>query len=78
MGLKGELHGRHILTEKQVKWIRENCKPGAGTGQRGGVLHNGGVRERHTELSMSSVAEEVGVSPKQVKRVLTHENWGHC
>ena len=74
---KGEFHGRHVLTERQVRWIRENCRPGAGNGQRGGYLHNGGERRRHTDPSISAIAEELGVSRKQVRRILDRENWGH-
>jgi len=76
-GNKGELHGRHVLTQKQVRWIRVNCRPGSGNGQRGGTTHLGGERRRHTEPSMNAIAEELGVCRKQIRRILDRENWGH-
>jgi len=76
-GNKGERHGRHVLTERQVRWIRSNCRPGAGNGQRGGVQHNGGERQRHGHPSISAMTEEFSVSRRQIRRVLDRENWGH-
>ena len=72
---RGERHGRHILTEKNVRWIRANCRPGAGSGQRGGTTHLGGERRRHTLPSIRACAEQFGVDKKQIRRVLDRENW---
>jgi hypothetical protein len=74
---RGEAHGRAVLTEKEVRYIRKHCQPGAGVGLRGGTLHNGGERKGHDLPSMSAMAREFGVSVKQIRRVFYGENWRH-
>ena len=65
--MKGELHGRHILTEKNVKWIRENYVPG-----------NKGGRPETTQssLSLNGMAKRFGVCHRTILRVLQKETWG--
>ena len=62
--MKGELHGRAVVNRNQVAWIRRSYQPN---------LKGGG----HQEIwgSISHMARTVGLSRRQVKRIVRKENW---
>lgn len=61
---KGEAHGMAKVTENQVKWVRDHYVPG---------LKGGGPHERYG--SIRHMASIVGLSRRQVKRIIIGENW---
>lgn len=66
--MKGSLHGRAVLTDAAVRWIRANYVPG-----------NKGGRPETTEsaTSLHGMARRFGVSHRTILRVLNRETWGH-
>ena len=62
--MKGELHGRAKVTKKQVNYIRRSYQPNLKGG--GHSYHSGSIRY------MSIL---FGLSRRQVKRIITGENW---
>lgn len=65
--MRGELHGRAKLTERDVYWIREHYTPG-----------NKGGRPETTQssTSLTGIAKRFGISHRQVFRIVRKENWG--
>lgn len=62
--MKGSSHGRAVVDEKQVAWIRRTYRPEMKGG--GHVEQPGSVRH---------LAATVGLSRKQVQRIVRGENW---
>lgn len=62
--MRGESHGRAVVTENQVAWIRREYQPNL----KGG----GHVEQRGSIRWMGAM---VGLSRRQVKRIIEKENW---
>ena len=63
---RGELHGRHVLTERVITFIRWNYRRG-----------NKGGRNHDSRFSLRGLGKRFGVSHRQIFRVLKGENWKH-
>lgn len=63
---RGELHGRHVLTEQAVAFILRNYRRG-----------NKGGRNHDSQYSLRGLGKRFGVSHRQILRVLKGENWKH-
>lgn len=66
--MKGSLHGRAVLTDADVRWIRAHYVPG-----------NRGGRPETTEsaTSLQGMAKRFGVAHSTIRRIVTRETWGH-
>lgn len=62
--MTGESHGRHKVTGKQVAWMRRVYRPDL----KGGGHHDQPGSIRH-------MAATVGLSRRQVMRIMKGENW---
>jgi len=63
---RGEDHGRAVLTEAAVRFIRKNYIPG-----------NKGGCGSESRFSLSGLGKRFGVSHRQIWRVVHMENWAH-
>ena len=62
---KGSAHGMAKVNKNQVRWIRSHYQP---------HLKGGGHYETYGSIRHMSFV--VGLSRRQVKRIITGENWG--